>query len=175
MVRTLGHARLAPVEHPLAREVVAYEDARAAERGRALWEARGGLRSAFQAQLWRDYETLQALDILSLAVCLLDTGVPSDTTVAAPRMSGTLRPLTQPPGGRLVECVPAAPGAHAELRLDVVEPGVVAIGPFPFANERVELEIAARRLAEGPHADPVAAYHAAETVTTAVVLVPAAT
>ena len=165
-----------PVDHPLAREVVAYEDARVAERSRELWQTLGGLRSAFHAELWRDYETLQALDLLSLALSLLDTSSVSEPAVSAPLMSETLRPLEQAPGGRMIECVPQAGGGHVDLRLDVIEPAVVRIDPFPFAPERVELEIAARVIAPGPLEDAQAvtrAYHAAELVTTPVTLVPA--
>jgi hypothetical protein len=163
-----------PVDHPLAREVVAYEDGRIAAGSRALWEAQGGLRSAFQAELWRDYETLQALDLLSLALSLLDTSVVSDASVSAPLMSSTLRPLKQPPGARLIECVPAAGGRHLDLRLEVVEPGLVAIDPFPFAASEVELAVMARVLSAAPLGDAqsvVRAYHAAELATSAVTLV----
>ena len=165
-----------PVDHPLAREVVASEDRRVAERSRALWEAHGGLRSAFVANLWRDYETLQALDLLSLALSLLDTSVPTDAAAPAPLMSGTLRPLLQPPGGRTIECVPAAAGQHVDLRLDVLEPGRVRIEPFPFASDELEIEISGATIAEGPLGDAQAvtrAYHAAEIEVTAVTLVAA--
>jgi hypothetical protein len=165
-----------PVDHPLAREVVAYEDARVAERSRELWHTLGGLRSAFHAELWRDYETLQALDLLSLAVCLLDTSAAGDPAAAAPKMSETLRPLQQPPGGRVIECVPQAGGGHIDLRLDVIAPGVVAIEPFPFALERVEVEISARVMAAAPEQDAAAvtrAYHGAELIAFGVTLVAA--
>jgi hypothetical protein len=167
-----------PVDNPLAREVVAYEDGRIAAGSRALWEAQGGLRSAFQAELWRDYETLQALDLLSLALSLLDTSAVSDPTAGAPLMSSTLRPLRQAPGARLIECVPAGGGAHhVDLRLEVIEPGLVAIDPFPFAVSEVALALTARVLPARPLGDARAvsrAYHAAEPVTSAVALVPAA-
>jgi hypothetical protein len=164
-----------PVDHPLAREVVDYEEGRIAAGSRALWEAHGGLRSAFQAELWRDYEILQALDLLSLALSLLDTSVVSDTSVSAPLMSGTLRPLTQPPGARVIECVPAAGGHHLDLRLKVSAPGLVTIDPFPFATSEVQLAVAARVLPAAPLGDAEAvsaAYHGAELVPTTVTLVP---
>jgi hypothetical protein len=165
-----------PVDHPLAREVVAYEDARVAERSRELWHTLGGLRSAFHAELWRDYETLQALDLLSLAVCLLDTSSPSDPDLPAPKMSQTLRPLQQPPGGRVIECVPQARGGYVDLRLEVIEPRVVAIEPFPFAPAQVEVEISARVMGAAPPQDAQAvarAYHAAELIAFPVTLVAA--
>jgi len=167
----------APVAHPLAREVVAYEEGRIAAASRSLWEAHGGLRSSFQAELWRDYETLQALDLLSLALSLLDTSALSDASVSAPLMSSTLRPLRQPPGARVIECVPAAGGRHVDLRLEVIEPGRVAIDPFPFAESEVELALTARLLAPAPLGDAQsisAAYHGAEPFSSAVTLVAAA-
>ena len=159
-----------PVEHPLALEVVAAEDRRITARTRELWQAHGGLRSAFEAALWRDYEVLQALDLLSLALCLLDTRRASDAKVPPPLAAMTLRELRQPPGGRVVAGVPAAEGARADLRLDVIEPGVVRVDPFPFSADELTLALAARRLADQRHADAAAAYHAAEIVTTVLTL-----
>lgn len=166
-----------PLDHPLAREVVAHEDARVAVRALELWLAHGGLRSRFTAELWRDYETLQALDLLSLALSLLDTSRISDAGVEAPLMSSTLRPLEQPPGGRVIECVPTAGGEHVDLRLEVIEPAVVAIDPYPFATAEVEVTLDMRVLADEPLRDAPAAaraYDGAERVTTALTLVPAA-
>jgi hypothetical protein len=162
-----------PVEHPLALEVVAAEDRRITAHTRELWQAHGGLRSAFEAALWRDYEVLQALDVLSLALCLLDTRRASDAKVPPPLAAMTLRELRQPPGGRVVAGVPAAEGARADLRLDVIEPGVVRVDPFPFSADELTLALAARRLADQRHADAAAAYHAAEIVTTVLTLVAA--
>jgi hypothetical protein len=162
-----------PVGHPLALEVVAAEELRVADRTRELWQAEGGLRSAFEAALWRDYETLQALDLLSLAVCLLDTRTPSDPAIAPPRMAATLRELDQPAGGRIIARVPATGGEHIDLRLDVVEPHVVAIGPSPLSAGELPLQIEARRLADRPYEDPAGAFHAAERLTVPVTLVAA--
>ncbi len=162
-----------PNEDPLAREVVAAEDRRITEHTRQLWQAHGGRRSDFEAELWRDYEALQALDLLSLALCLLDTRRPSDATARRPLAAMTLRELEQPPGGRVVAGVPAAAGARADLRLDVIEPGVVRVDPFPFAGSELTLALTARRMAAEPHADAAAAYHGAEIVATAITLVAA--
>ncbi|HUB76554.1 MAG TPA: DUF3891 family protein, partial [Solirubrobacteraceae bacterium] len=54
-----GTADAPPVGHPLAGEVVAAEDQRAARTALELWDG-AGPRSAFEAELWRDYEVLQA-------------------------------------------------------------------------------------------------------------------
>ena len=163
----------APAEHPVAREVVAAEDRRITEHTRELWQAHGGLRSAFEAALWRDYEVLQALDLLSLALCLLDTRRPTDPQAPPPLAAMTLRGLEQPPGGRIVARVPAANGAHLDLRLDVIDAGVVRVDPFPFDDGELTLALAARRMADEPHADAAAAYHAAAIATSAVTLVAA--
>ena len=162
-----------PNEHPLAREVVAAEDRRITEHTRELWQAHGGRRSEFEAALWRDYEALQALDLLSLALCLLDTRQPTDPKAPRPLAAMTLRELEQPPGGRVVAGVPAAAGARADLRLDVIDAGVVRVDPFPFSGGELTLALAARRMADGPHADAAAAYHGAEIVTAAITLVAA--
>jgi hypothetical protein len=162
-----------PIEHPLALEVVAAEDRRITEHTRELWQAHGGLRSAFEAALWHDYEVLQALDLLSLALCLLDTRRPTDHQATPPLAALTLRELEQPAGGRIVARVPAAEGAHLDLRLDVIDAGVVRVDPFPFAGSELALALSARHMADQPHADAAAAYHAAELVTSAVTLVAA--
>jgi hypothetical protein len=86
----------------------------------------------------------------------------------------TLRWLDQPPGGRVVAGVPAAAGARADLRLDVIDAGVVRVDPFPLSGSELTLVLSASRMADGPHADPAAAYHGAEIVGTPVTLVAAA-
>jgi len=162
-----------PIEDPLAQEVVAAEDRRITEHTRELWQAHGGLRSSFEAALWRDYEVLQALDLISLALCLLDTRHPSDREVSPPLAAMTLRALEQPAGGRIIARVPAQEGAHLDLRLDVIDAGVVRIDPFPLAAGELTLALTARRMADGRHADAAAAYHGAEPLTSAVTLVAA--
>jgi len=162
-----------PNEHPLALEVVAAEERRVAERTRELWLEHGGLRSAFEAALWRDYEVLQALDLLSLAICLLDLRTPTDPEITPPLIAMTLRELEQPPGGRVIARVPAAEGVHVDLRLDLIDAGVARVDPFPFRGDELALELRARRMADVPHADAAAVYHAAELVPTAVTLVAA--
>jgi hypothetical protein len=163
-----------PLEHPAALAVVDAQEQRVARHARALWAQRGGLRSAFEAELWRDYEILQALDVISLALCLLDTAVPTARDAPVLAMAATLRPVVQPPGGRSVGAVPASNGRHVELALHVVEPHVVAIDPFPLTRSGLECQVAARRMADERYADPAAAaaaYHAAERVSLAITLV----
>jgi hypothetical protein len=162
-----------PVGHPLARGVVEAEALRIAPIVGELWGA-SGLRSALEAELWRDYELLQALDSLSLALCLLDLGAPSASGEAP--LFGTLREIDQAPGGRIIPGVPASGGERATLRARVVAPGVVAIDPFPLAAPRIEIEIEARRIEDVRHdseAAAAAAYREAESFRIQATLVPA--
>src|ERR1700741_713185 len=64
-----------PVGHPLAVTVVAEQDPRRAAALREAWGGQG-LRSEFEHQTWYAYELLQALDLMSLALGLVDTSVP---------------------------------------------------------------------------------------------------
>jgi hypothetical protein len=160
-----------PVGHPLARGVVEAEEVRIAPVVRELWGA-SGLRSDFEAALWRDYELLQALDSLSLALCLLDLGTPSASEELA--LFGTLRPIDQAPGGRIVEHAPAADGERLALHVRVVAPGVVLVDPFPFSASAIEVEIEARRIKDvrhGSEAAAVAAYVEADRITVPAALV----
>lgn len=137
-----------PVPHPLAEAVVAEQEPR---RQAAIRDAWGfdGLRSEFEAHAWHAYEVLQALDVTSLALSLVDPARPSDESVEAPLLTATLFPVEQPPGGRILPTVPSEPlGEHLDLRFSVPEPGVAAIDPWPFAGEGFEVELPSRVLAE---------------------------
>jgi hypothetical protein len=136
-----------PVPHPLAEEVVAKGEPR---RQAALLAAWGfeGLRSSFEANAWHAYEVLQALDVISLSLSLLDPTLASDPAVAPPPITATLFPVEQPPGGRILPSVPTAPlGEHLDLGLSVAEPGVATIDPWPFAESSFAVALPARRLA----------------------------
>ncbi|HEX4033171.1 MAG TPA: DUF3891 family protein [Solirubrobacteraceae bacterium] len=157
------------LEHPLAREAAAAQDQRAAATASEIWQDSGGLRSELEAQRWRDYELLQALDLISLALCLIDTRTPTegDTLPAATN----LRSIDQPPGGRSVALVPAAGGGYSDLEIAVREPGVVEIEPFPFTTAGAEVEFSARRMPDQRFDDPAGAYADAEPLTIALTLV----
>ena len=159
----------APLEHPLARRAVAAQDHRAAETAHELWQERGGLRSELEVQRWRDYELLQALDLISLTLCLIDTREASsgETRPAATN----LRSIDQPPGGRWVTLVPARASEYSDLEIRVREPGVVEIEPFPLSQTGAEVEFRARRLPDRRFEDPAGAYADAEPVTIALRLV----
>jgi Protein of unknown function (DUF3891) len=133
-----------PVGHPLAVAVVAEQDHRRAAALREAWGGQG-LRSEFEHQTWYAYELLQALDLMSLALGLVDTSVPAvDDPVPVP---STLARIEQPGGGRSIPAVPVAPGGpYIELTLRIPSPGVVSLDPYPFSEPSFELEVSARRV-----------------------------
>ena len=133
-----------PVGHPLAVEVVAEQDHR---RIGALRDAWGGvgLRSEFEHETWYAYELLQALDLMSLALGLVD---PQRPATDDPRpVPSTLARVDQPGGARLIPAVPVRPGGpYVELTLRIASPGVVTLDPYPLSEPRFELEVSARRI-----------------------------
>ena len=157
-----------PVGHPLAVEVVAEQDHRRVAALREAWGGRG-LRSEFERQTWYGYELLQAFDLMSLALGLLDLGTPS-TGDPIP-VPSTLARVDQPEGARTIPAVPVAPGGpYVELTLRVTAPGVAALDPYPFSEPSFAIELAARRLEDRRYdsaADAARVYHDAppETVT----------
>lgn len=153
-----------PLDHPAAREVVAAQEQRAEEQARLLWNG-DGLRSRFEAALWHAYEVLQAVDLLSLGLCLIDLDAPTGAGGPAVAVPATLRGIEQPPGARLVPNVPAAGGRHETLRLAVVEPAVVSLGPWPLKDQTAQLQLRGRVLDDTPHPDAASAFHNAEVAT----------
>jgi hypothetical protein len=136
-----------PVPHPLAEEVVAEQELRRQAALRESWEFEG-LRSEFEANAWHAYEVLQALDVTSLALSLVDPAEPSGGEVERRLLTATLFPVEQPPGARVLPSVPTKPlGEHLDLLFSVPEPGVAAIDPWPFAGDGFTVELPARRLA----------------------------
>ena len=135
-----------PVPHLLAEEVVARGEPRRQEALREAWGF-DGLRSEFEANAWHAYEVLQALDVTSLALSLIDPAVPSDPAVEPSLLTATLFQVEQPPGARVLPTVPTAPlGEHLDLRFSVPEPGVAAIDPWPFAERSFAVELPSRTL-----------------------------
>jgi len=101
-------------------------------------------RSDFEVEVWHNYELLQAHDVLSLYVCtaVLEPATADDETKP---VTATLASIEQAPGVRTIDLVPTFPARpRAELRLTVVEPGVVTIDPFPFAGDSVAASVTAR-------------------------------
>ncbi len=160
------------LENPLAAEVVAAQEARWMPALREAWGYRGP-RSRFDADTWHAYEVLQALDLMSLAVGLMDlSGEQGGDRPVAVR--STLSSLDQPAGPRLVDCVPKAVGAErVRLRLTPAPRGRLLVEPYPFATDEFELAVAARELDDRRYASPeeaAAAFHEAPVVTLRVTL-----
>lgn len=136
-----------PVGHPLAVEVVAEQDHRRVSALREAWGGHG-LRSEFEAQTWYAYELLQALDLMSLALGLVDLGQTTNGSDTAPLpVPNSLARVEQPVGPRTIPAVPMAPGGpYVELTLRVAAPGVVTLDPYPFSEPSFALEVSARRI-----------------------------
>jgi hypothetical protein len=152
----------APVPHPLAAEVVAEQERRWVPALREAWGGRGR-RSEFEQGTWHAYEVLQALDFLSLALCLLDTDQPSNREEAI-AMPGTLPQVDQPPGARSIPAVALeAAGGHTDVTLWVTEPGSVALDPYPFSEPSFEVTVPSRWLEDrryGSEDEAAEAFHA---------------
>jgi hypothetical protein len=142
----------APSENPLALDVVATQEARWVPALREAWGYRGR-RSEFDAHNWHAYEILQAVDLLSLALCLMDV---EQAPPSAPiDVANSLATIDQVAGPRLITGVPAAPGGpYATLDVTVVEPGVVQVEPYPFSEPEFELLIVVRELEDREYAGP---------------------
>ena len=152
-----------PLGHPLAVEVVAEQDHRRAAALREAWGGRGR-RSEFEQQTWYAYELLQALDLMSLALGLVDPAEPrTDNPVPVP---STLSRIDQPSGARSIPAVPVAPGGpYVELALRILSPGVVSLDPYPFSQPSFELEVSARRIEDRRYTlpeDAASAYQGAQ-------------
>jgi Protein of unknown function (DUF3891) len=152
----------APSDNPLALEVVATQEQRWMPALREAWGYRGP-RSEFDAHNWYAYEILQAVDLMSLGLCLMDVEQPArDQPID---VTGSLTAIDQPAGPRLVTGVPrAAGGPYATLQLTVTEPRGVQVEPYPFSAPRFELPIAVRELEDRRYGTPeeaADAYHAA--------------
>ena len=141
-----------PLGHPLAVEVVAEQDHRRAAALREAWGGRGR-RSEFEHQTWYAYELLQALDLMSLALGLVDPAEPrTDNPVPVP---STLSRIDQPSGARSIPAVPVAPGGpYVELTLRILSPGVVSLDPYPFSQPSFSLEVSARRIEDRRYTSP---------------------
>ena len=152
-----------PLRHPLAVEVVAEQDHRRVAALRDAWGGRGR-RSEFERQTWYAYELLQALDLMSLALGLIDTGQPM-TGGDSLSVPSTLARVEQPGGSRTIPSVPAAPGGpYVALALEVTAPGQVVLDPYPFSDASFELEVSARSIEDrtyGSAEEAASAYHAA--------------
>ena len=159
-----------PVPHPLAVEVVAEQDHRRVAALRDAWGGRGR-RSEFERQTWYAYELLQALDLMSLALGLIDTSQPTQGGDSVSILQ-TLSRIEQPPGSRSIPAVPVAPGGpYIALMLRVTAPGEVVLDPYPFSDTGFEIELSTRRVEDrryGSAEEAASAYHGAEPEQTAI-------
>lgn len=93
-------------------------------------------RSSWEAQLWHAYELLQVWDLLSLFVCMAphDTDEQASVTDRVP-VGLTLGSLQQPAGERVIPASTKAGHDLLQLSVQVAEPGLVTLDPFPFAED----------------------------------------
>lgn len=168
-----GIGGAAPPDNPLAVEVVATQEARWMPALREAWGYRGR-RSEFDAHNWHAYEVLQAVDLMSLALCLMDLEQPSRGGPVD--VANSLAAIHQAAGPRLITGVPQAVGGpYATLQLTVAEPGAVQVEPYPFAEAWFELAITVRELDDRRYDGPdeaTAAYRAAPVRELAVTVTP---
>jgi hypothetical protein len=146
-----------PVGHPATVDVVDSQQARWSEALRSAWDGKG-MRGSFEAGAWHAYEVLQALDFISLFLCLADLDSPTTGAMKPIPVPVTMRPIDQPDGARLVPTVPTASGGpYVDLVLSVPEPGVVTIDPYPFARSGLSVGVPARFIDDTEYDSPDAA------------------
>lgn len=144
----MQEGRVEFADDALQDEAVDNEERRWIEVKRSL--AREMRRSDLELGLWHNYDLLQAWDLLSLYVCLLDhtpaNGVPA---VPVPR---TLKAIDQEPGARTIDSVPVSVGGErVDILLEAIEPGVVRADPYPFDVDDLECAVTARVIPDVPY------------------------
>lgn len=129
-------------DEDLQNDAVEREERRWIDVKRDLLERMGMRRSDFEQGLWHHYDLLQAWDLISLYVCLIDLSPTRD--VPARPTPETLRSIDQEPGPRTIGSVPVAIGGErVELVLRPVEPAVVAVEPYPLDADEVPWSVTA--------------------------------
>ena len=148
-----------PIEQ-LQDEAVAEQEHRWVDLKRQL--VGNGFRSDFEANLWYNFDLLQAWDLLSIYVCM-NVHTPAPEGDQAQLLGLTLRSLDQEPGARIIPNVPTAIGGErVDLELRAVEPGVIVVDPYPFDENEVELSIVATSIADRRYASQEDARSAVE-------------
>jgi len=159
------------VDHPAVPAIVEFEEDRRARAIRESWP-QGQTRSDFERDVWHAYEILQALDLLSLSMCLVD--LDRESVAEAQVMARTLFPIDQDASPRIILRAPRDKhGDRVDLTVRVVAPRVVEVDPFPFDGE-LALEVPCRVVEQRPYpsaGESAEAYHSApvETYTWSVV------
>jgi hypothetical protein len=132
-------------------------------------------RSDFEIGLWHNYDLLQAFDLLSLYVCVANLA-PVDGE-RAETLTDVLGAIEQQPGPRVIGAVPQRPGgARDDLVLTPTGEDVVAVEPYPFDQDELELTLSARGIPDRRYESPDAvraALEQAEPVTLVRRLTPA--
>jgi hypothetical protein len=110
-------------------------------------------RSDFEIGLWHNYDLLQALDLLSLYVCAANLspadGEPTET------LTGVLGAIEQQPGPRVIGAVPHRPGGRrVDLVLTPTGGDAVAVDPYPFDQDNLELSVSARGIPDRRYESP---------------------
>jgi hypothetical protein len=118
---------------------------------------RDAVRTDFEAELWHNFDLLQAFDLLSLFVCLHD-GRADDGEGEAQPVGATLRDLDPLPGPRVIPAVPPAVAAQrTTLTLRAAGEGVVSVDPWPFGPDALDVEVPATAIPDVAYADQDAA------------------
>ncbi|MEA2213475.1 MAG: hypothetical protein QOF83_3423 [Solirubrobacteraceae bacterium] len=164
-------------EDPLAQQVIASQEARWMPALRAAWGNRGR-RSQFDARTWHAYEVLQAVDLLSLGLGLMDTDVRGNGSEPV-AVAASLTSIDQEASARTIHGVPLTAGPEVvTLTLEPLGGGHVALDPYPLnGGAAYELTIPVRRILDQPYTSAekaAAAYHDAEVQTRRVTLSPRA-
>ncbi|MGI8506149.1 MAG: DUF3891 family protein [Solirubrobacteraceae bacterium] len=172
-----GAGRRPPSHDPIAREVVATQEARWMPALREAWGYRG-LRSGFDAATWHAYEVLQAVDLLSLAIALIDLEQTADPGGEALDVAATLTNVDQPAGSRIVTSVPTTTGGeYREITLTPIAPRRLELDPYPFGEPQIEVAVTVRELDDRPYPTAEQAsdgFHAAQIGALTVTLVDSA-
>jgi hypothetical protein len=132
-------------DDPLAQQVIATQEARWMPALREAWGNRGR-RSEFDAHAWHAYEVLQAVDLLSLGLGLMDADSAADGSEPL-AVEASLASIDQGSAARTVGSVPLAPGGSVvTLTLTGLGGGRVALDPYPLTSGPLELRIPVRRI-----------------------------
>jgi hypothetical protein len=150
---------------PLAQQVIATQEARWMPALREAWGNRGR-RSEFDAHTWHAYEVLQAVDLLSLGLGLMDTDLATDGSEPL-AVETSLSSIDQSRAARTVGSVPlAAGGSVVTLTLTALGEGRLSLDPYPLTGGPLELHIPVRRIPDRRYdsaEEASAAYRAADT------------
>lgn len=141
--------------NPIALQIVAAQEARWIPALRDAWGYRG-LRSEFDADNWHAYEVLQGVDLLSLAMGLMDLEHPA--AAQSVHAGSHLAAIDQPPGARLVDMVPVRRGGpYATITVACPRPGRVTLDPYPLGEPAVEVVLPQHTLEDRAYTEAEAA------------------